>query len=223
MNGKSACGCGGQISAPGNAADVVWHDPTQYDPVRHGPPYLPTRLGSTARKLARRVAVETVAPRVARRLMGSAAPLGAVLSSLRAASFLHQTHHWQTRGPAYYADHLLFDRLYKDSQPHIDQVAERAVGLGTEVAVDAVGQARQVSDVIAVVASADSSPEQLVQTSLRMESLVLAIVDEATRVLRDADSLTSGTSNLLQGVADLHETFVYLLQQRATDSYDYGR
>lgn len=201
----------------------MWHDPTQYDPVRHGPPYLPARLGSKAKAGARRIASTKVEPKVARRLMGSAAPLSAVLAVLRAASFLHQTHHWQTQGPSYYADHLLFDRLYNDSQSFIDQVAERAVGLGHSDLVNPVAQVQQLAQIISVVGGSDGSPTQLVETSLRMESLVLAVIDEVVNVLRGSEALTNGTDNLLQGAADLHETFVYLLQQRAGNSYDYGR
>jgi starvation-inducible DNA-binding protein len=223
MTPRSACGCNGPSPDTAEPVDVVWHDPTQYDPVRHGPPYLPARLGSKAKAAVRRVASTKVEPKVARRLMGGAAPLSAVLVSLRAASFLHQTHHWQTKGPMYYADHLLFQRLYEDSQAFIDQVAERAVGLGHADLVNPVAQAQQVAQVIGVVGGSDGSPTQLVQASLRMESLVLAVIDEALSVLRSSETLTNGTDNLLQGAADLHETFVYLLQQRAANSYDYSR
>lgn len=149
--------------------------------------------------------------------------MSAVLSVLRAASFLHQTHHWQTSGPSYYADHLLFDRLYNDSQSFIDQVAERAVGLGNTGLVSPVGQVQQLSQIVGVIARGGADAEELVQTSLRMEALVLAVVDEAIEVLRASEALTPGVDNLLQGVSDQHETFVYLLQQRATTAYDYGR
>lgn len=73
------------------------------------------------------------------------------------------------------------------------------------------------------VASADASAASLVAASLKVEALVLSMIDAAIEVMGNSDSLTQGTSNLLQGVADLHETFVYLLQQRASASYDYAR
>lgn len=142
---------------------------------------------------------------------------------LRAASFLHQTHHWQTQGAMFYADHQLFDRLYNESQPFIDQVAERAVGLGSEVLVNPIRQAQKVFEIISVVSREDTGPNEMVQTSLRMESLVLTVIDEVLQTMRNTDALTNGTDNLLQGTADLHETFVYLLQQRAGNFYDYGR
>jgi starvation-inducible DNA-binding protein len=224
MTPKKACGCEGSAPIPRDeGAEVVWHDPTKYDPVRHGPPYLPPRLASEAKAVARKVARERVDPRIARRIVGSATPLSAVLAVLRAASFLHQTHHWQTSGPSYYADHLLFDRLYNDSQPFIDQVAERAVGLGSAALVAPTQQAALVSHVLGMVASPTAGAGSLVDASLKAESLVLSVVGEAIAVLTASNTLTPGVDNLLQGIADLHETFVYLLKQRFSVSYDYAR
>lgn len=226
MTSKRACGCNRPAVDPNaTGIEVVWHDPTKYDPVVHGPPYLPTRLAAEGKALARRTASAQINPKVARRLLGGA-PLSAVLSTLRAASFLHQTHHWQTRGPSYFADHLMFDRLYNESQAFIDQVGEKAVGLGDTGLVDAIVQVQQVAQIVSVVAgSGGSDAEQLVQTSLRVESLVLGVIEEALAVLQRSGSLTPGVDNLLQGVADLHETFVYLLQQRVSQAgpYDYAR
>ena len=97
------------------------------------------------------------------------------------------------------------------------------MGLGTEAFVGPSDQARRLSEVINVISRGETGANQMVQASLRMESLVLTAIDEALDALRNTDSLTSGTDNLLQGAADLHETFVYLLQQRAGNFYDYGR
>lgn len=223
MTPKKSCGCAAAPNPPDEGPEVVWHDPTKYDPARHGPPYLPVRLASDAKAVARKVASSHVDARVARRIIGSTTPLGAVLTVLRTAAFLHQTHHWQTSGPSYYGDHLLFDRLYKDSQPYIDQVAERAVGLGSAALVAPARQAQQITHIVGMVASPTTGAGSLVDASLKVESLVLSVVDEALSVLTASDSLTPGVDNLLQGVADLHETFVYLLQQRFRVSYDYAR
>lgn len=203
--------------------EVVWHDPTSYDPTRHGPPYMPTRLASDRRAKVRAVVASHVAPKVAERLTDGAAPLASVLVALRAASFIHQTHHWQTQGSQSYADHLLFERLYNESQGFIDQVGERTVGLGTPGLVGAVGQARQMTSLIDLL-TRGASTDNLVRTSLAVESVVLSVLDRAQRVLKESGRLTSGTSNLLEGASDLHETFVYLLSQRnASEAYDYGR
>lgn len=223
MTRKRSCGCGGAARDPREeGAEVVWHDPTKYDPLLHGPPYMPSRLAQEAKVVARRVASSKVNPRVARRLLGSASPLSAVLAVLRGAAFVHQTHHWQTSGPSSYADHLLFERLYNDGQAYIDQVAERAVGLGGTRLVDPAMQAHMVAQLVGGVTS-ESGSGSLAVVSLQAESLVLSVVDEALEVLRSTGALRPGVDNLLQGVADQHETFVYLLQQRLAGAYDYAR
>lgn len=228
---KNACG-GGCPGDPTSALDpyqesiqAVWHDPTSYDPNKHAPPYM-VRLSSEQKQSAR-ASIQTVNPKVARRLVGTTTPLTSVLAILRAAAFLHQTHHWQTHGPQYYSDHILFERLYNDSQSFIDQVAERAVGSEGESTVEPVQQTTLIGTIVQMV-STGAAPGELVNTSLRVESLVLASINQAAEILKSQGKLSNGTDNLLQGAADLHETFVYLLQQRAkptveTTAYSYGR
>lgn len=229
MTSKSGCGCKGESKAPEPMdpyqanIEVVWHNPTGYDPSRHGPPYMPTRLASDQRARVRQIVASQSGNRVAHGLIAGAgaAPLSAVLVALRAASFIHQTHHWQTRGPQFYADHLLFQRLYEESQPFIDQVAERAVGVGSSGMVDAVQQATRIAGIVHALSQGVGS---LINRSLHTESLVLSVIAQAIKMLGANGAMTNGTSNLLQGVADLHETFVYLLSQRdSTDAYDYAR
>jgi hypothetical protein len=53
---------------------------------------------------------------------------------------------------------------------------------------------------------------------------VVSVVAQALEMLSANGALSNGTSNLLEGVSDLHETFVYLLSQRdSIEAYDYGR
>lgn len=150
--------------------------------------------------------------------------LGGVLAVLRAASIVHQAHHWQTRGSSFYGDHQLFDRLYSEGLEGIDQVAERAVGLGGRELVGAARQSTLVADLIArwTSMSGDSSAAGLAGISLGVERDVVSAVTEAKRSLEASGRLTEGTDNLLQGIADQHEEFVYLLQQRlGADGYSY--
>jgi DNA-binding ferritin-like protein len=201
--------------------EVVWHDPTSYDPVKHAPPYMPVRLASEKRARVQTIVASQVAPRVAQSFTSGVAPLSSLLVILRAAAFIHQTHHWQTRGSQAYADHLLFERLYNDSQSFIDQVAERAVGLAAPDLVDPIDQSQKMAGLIEALTRGSGS---MVATSLRTESVVLSVIAQALKTLEANGALTSGTSNLLEGAADLHETFVYLLSQRnATEAYDYAR
>lgn len=206
---------------------VVWHDPTSYDSVKHGPPYLPEArvpLTASQKEAVRSVVVQQVLPKVAHSLVPQLTPLASLLAVLQAAAFIHKTHHWQTSGGQFYADHLLFDRLYTESQDLIDQVAERTVGTDGFGLVDASAQAVTISNLVDQLCEGSVDPNRMVAVSLKTESLVLHAVDLTLSRLRGSGKLTSGTDNLLQGVADQHETFVYLLKQRAPQpSYSYAR
>jgi DNA-binding ferritin-like protein len=153
--------------------------------------------------------------------------LAALLTVLKSASWMHQTHHWQTRGQSYYGDHLLFDRLYNDSVPFLDQVAERTIGLGSPSLVDPVIQAKHLAWCISNCyegTKADEGPNGMVQLSLQMEQSVLEAIKVVLKELSGAGVLSDGTENLLQGIADKHEEFVYLLKQRADATpYSYAR
>lgn len=228
---KTACGCGGPKPADPyqESLQVVWHDPTRYDPQRHGPEYLPrVKMATTLKKEARALAASLINPKVCTRVASSMKPLSSVLAVLRAAAMVHQTHHWQTSGAQYYGDHLLFERLYDESQPFIDQVAERAVGAGSVALVNSLDQAKVIYELIPLMCSGSDDPEEMVRDSLKTESLVVGVVDAAITMLEGTGSLSNGTDNLLQGVSDLHEGFVYLLKQRAQSPwspkpYDYSR
>lgn len=174
----------------------IWHDPTSYDHMQVGPPYLPGKTASAA---------------------PPAYPLGALLACLRASSQLHQSNHWRTKGKSFYGDHLLFMRLYEDGLDFIDQVAERAVGMGASAVVDPMVQAQQILGWCTQFCGegfTSDDPEACVVTSLKAEQQVCRCIDTVYKQLEAAGQLSSGTDNLLQGVADLHEGFVYLLQQR---------
>jgi DNA-binding ferritin-like protein len=197
---------------------AIWVDPLAFEALRNGPPYLPEGFESRLK-----MAADSVDP-VLPKLMGmfpkgmEMAELGALVAVLRAASIIHQTHHWRSSGSSFYGDHLLFERLYNDSVGFIDQVAERSVGSGNRALVDARLQANLVHALInywCSSADADDTDLGMIQESLSVEHCVLGCLKSARYDLDQKGQLSDGTDNLLQGVSDKHEEFVYLLQQRA--------
>lgn len=137
-----------------------------------------------------------------------------LLALLRAVYSLHQAHHWDSKGPTYYGDHLLFQRLYEGITPEIDAVAERAVGAGGEV--EYVSQSSVKTQILSnfekqerEAARTVSPADARVVASLEAEKTLLAFIDQVL-----ASGASQGTQNLLQGIADKHEGHVYLLQQR---------
>jgi DNA-binding ferritin-like protein len=142
-------------------------------------------------------------------------PLSNLLAILRAAAHIHQTHHWKTNGKEYYADHLLFERLYNDGADVIDQIAERAVG-AESAGIGALEQVNTIGEIVREIAEKTpvNSSDDMVKRSLAIENMVLETIKEIKDNIND---LTPGTSALLDNVADLHETFVYLLKSRNKD------
>ena len=231
----------------GNHAEsiyAVWHDPTTYDHLKMGPPYLPgpkdwkavgrSKEGSLSeipdsdslkevRELvAKEAANEDVANVLAHFLLDygqeSMAELAALLTYLRALAFLHQTHHWQTRGTTFYADHLLFDRLYNETLPLIDKIAERAVGSGSPVLVNPVIQSTHQLLIVKDLYNAapmQAETEQCVLISLKGVLRFLVLLGIGYELLEKKGLLSHGTDNLIQDIADKSEGFVYLLKQRA--------
>ena len=136
------------------------------------------------------------------------------LAMLRAAHQLHWTAHWQTHGPSFFADHLLFERLYNGVTEEIDGLAEKLVGINGMDAVNPVNQMHAVAELTDrwVQLWPDRTPEGLVGRAAQIESDILEALRE---LLNPGFSGLPGLDNLLQGFADNHETNSYLLTQRA--------
>jgi DNA-binding ferritin-like protein len=238
-----------QEEAPSNTVDpysglhaesiyALWHDPTTYDHMSMGPPYLPepkVRLARSSKaeikSLVEKVANASPIEQMFLTLLGdyqniAMAELGVLVASMRAAAMVHQSHHWQTRGDTFYGDHLLYERLYNDSLDLIDRVAERAVGAGHRLLVHPVVQASQVGALVKFFSGdiqTDPGPDQYAVTSFLTELYLLSILGLAYKSLEATAMLSNGTDNLLQDVADKHEEFVYLLRQRAQTKVGYDR
>jgi DNA-binding ferritin-like protein len=220
---EGQCSCGGTCHHHGDD-NKVWQDPTDYSAVQDGPPYL--KLSSVQRKeiepLLKKAAYYDTQS-LGRALEGRGrSPLTILLGLLQALSHLHQIHHWNTMGD--YGDHLLFQRLYEQSQDFIDQVAERAVGSKSVAAIEPAVQGQIIHSILLGLSKNDEEGTTLnyVETSLQGELNCLRLIKSVIQVMESDSTLSPGISNLLEGLADLHETFVYLLQQRTrVDAYNY--
>lgn len=177
---KEGCNCGGcgDGGSQRSLDNAVWQDPSSYDMVQDGPPYMPVKIASSdlhrvrlAAKNARPKAV-TALNRVSHILKAAGLsqppvelveetegreaamkardhqPLADLLALYRAAAAIHQSHHWQTRGSHYYSDHLLFQRIYEETSGLIDGLAERTVGLGHWILVDVPSQSQAIAEAV---------------------------------------------------------------------------
>lgn len=133
-----------------------------------------------------------------------------VLAILRAQYLSYQTSHWQTRGPAYYGNHLLFQRLYEGVQAEIDGLGEKLVGYFGIEAVDL-----EVSlDLVCEMVSRWCSHESHFRRGLTSEGEL----QDALAIIRNGwpeahYPLPLGLDDWLAATANAHESNQYLLQQ----------
>lgn len=213
------------VTASEDATHAILRDPSGYDPVLHGPPYMPTKTAAS-REVVQELLRKTArggASRIAKTVQAHTSAfeglpygeLATLLVFLRGLSHVHQSAHWATKGPQSYADHQLFDRVYGDTFGEIDSVGERLVGLAGPLMVEPVRLAKQAALVVEELSVSVSGPfgSGLVEVSLLAELRFLLLLQALTRSLREAGVLTAGTDNLLAGIADTHEGHVYLLRQ----------
>jgi DNA-binding ferritin-like protein len=145
--------------------------------------------------------------------------LSVLLVYLRYLQKVHQTHHWIAKGDPFYGDHQLFERLYNATSSDIDSLAEKAVGLGSERNVDLSLQLKQLEKLCSgAYGMSQLIPQstELFKRSLAAEKNFLKVLGTFFNSLREQGLLTPGLENLLGGIADIHESHVYLLKQRCS-------
>ncbi len=146
------------------------------------------------------------------------AELGVFIDLLRALSLLHHTHHWQTQGPQFYGDHLLYKTLYELADGQIDGVGEKAVGLGSTDLVMSKHSLENMRRFIEAVEDTsevqDTAALKMAKRSLLAEKSFITAGERMMDQLKSKGLLTRGVEQLLGTILDTHEGVLYLLKQR---------
>ena len=132
------------------------------------------------------------------------------VATLRSIYLVLQFDHWTTKGLGFYGNHLLFERLYKQSAEDADLAAEKFIGIFGENAVDYKMQQELISKVLGKYA--DRAMEKL-QQALAVEKDFVAFSKQVYDELDKDGSLTLGIDDMLMAIASNHEGSIYLLQQ----------
>lgn len=144
------------------------------------------------------------------------AELSIVLTIAQAVAMLHQTHHWISRGSAYFSDHKLFEMLYTQLADEADTIAERAVGLGADVNVDLHRRLAAMQRFIGEMYAPSGMPtaDATIERSLAAEYALGRITTMAIASMRSLGSLTAGVENMLEQFHDGRERAIYHLRRR---------
>ena len=146
---------------------------------------------------------------------GQYGELAMLLAYLQLLYNVQQTAHWVSKGEPYYADHLLFQRLYEGTAEDIDALAEKMLGLGDAGLIDLTSRLRfQLQTVQQMPIDPYMSGRDLAQLVAAYEKEFLVRTNEAAQSLKMQGMMTRGLDNLLAGIEDKHENFIYLLKHR---------
>lgn len=133
--------------------------------------------------------------------------MSAYTAFLRGLYLVHQNCHWKSKGENFYGNHLLFQRLYEETQEDLDEAAEKTIGLYNSL--------DDMPDVVKAV-STKYSPEKYkdncVLAAIEAEKTFLKLSEAIYNKLKES-KITLGLDDFIMGVANKHEAHLYLLQQ----------
>lgn len=141
--------------------------------------------------------------------MKSVAGLRVLLALLKAQVIVFQDAHWEVRGPAFYGDHLMFQRLYEGVQEHLDQLAEKMVALYGPSAVNA----KRITALALRWVERWSEVSSFHERALQAEADFVSTADKVYDLLQAENALSLGMDDYLAATASDHETYQYLLLQ----------
>ena len=140
-----------------------------------------------------------------------------LLGMLHAVYWTHWTSHWQSRGSNSYGDHLLFERMYGDVKDEIDGIAEKMVAFYGVASVDPLiiqGYSLKFLETQQGGLAGDFHTGDPIANALSIERKLQGALEIVYQQLETGGKLSLGLDNFLQGIADKHETHIYLLEQR---------
>lgn len=148
-----------------------------------------------------------------------------LLGLLQGLSLLTWTAHWQSMGMSSYGDHLLLERLYKETASEVDACAEKLVGISqsgfpvSPLTIHAMAYdwlAEWCGDHMPVDPNVPDETRHIIDPSvvLLAEQHLQSCVKQVYQALKPTPVMTLGLDDFLMSVANTHDTHVYLLQQR---------
>lgn len=132
------------------------------------------------------------------------------IATLKAIALIHQHNHWTTKGPAFYSNHQLFERLYNSALKDLDLAAEKFMGLLGDDCLSYDLQVDLLNKVLLKYKNLEGSP---MEQSLAVEKEFLKFSEAAYKRFDADEQLTPGLDDMLLAIDSNREESVYLLQQ----------
>lgn len=131
-----------------------------------------------------------------------------LLAALNAASFVHHTNHWQSKGKNFYGNHLLLGRIYESIEDEYDTLGEKLVAYFDEEAVNQVKIINRTKFWVEQWNKGD-----VIEKSIKVEEDLQKLYQKVYDYLKSKKDLSLGLDDYLMASANAHETNLYLLKQ----------
>ncbi len=135
--------------------------------------------------------------------------LALLLFALEATTKIHHSHHWQTKGKNYYEDHLLFERLYTETDAEIDGVGENTIVFSGRESTSYFLSLKIQKEFCNKITEVE---KDLVENSLNAELMLIEVAKLAIEKAKSTNEY--GLEQLIGNVLDKHNSHVYLLTSR---------
>lgn len=136
------------------------------------------------------------------------------VATLRSIYLTEQFCHWTTKGPDFYGNHLLFQRLYEGVAENADAAAEKMIGVFGKDALDCKTQCELINKVCAKYSSLADKP---LEQALAIEKDFIKLSEDLFNEFEKMNAMTLGLDDLIMSIANKREEAVYLLQQALND------
>lgn len=130
------------------------------------------------------------------------------LATLRALYLIHQHNHWLIKGTNFYANHLLFQRVYESALENVDTTAEKFIGVLGDGSVDYMLQSELIHKIMIKYKS-----ETMVKQSIAIEKDFLKLSKEVYDCFESEGKLSLGLDDMIMAIASVREEAIYLLSR----------
>lgn len=137
-----------------------------------------------------------------------------LISVMKAAEIWFHSAHFLTKGRSFVSDHRsLYGEIYESYGEWYDSIVEKSLSLcQDEIVADPQVILENSSRIISsdFISPVDASQEDLAKGSLVVLVNSIAVID----VMREKKMFTAGADNLLSGIQDKIETYLYFFRQK---------
>ena len=131
-------------------------------------------------------------------------------------AWFHAAHH-VTKGTGFGGDHVnIYGRIYTELEEDFDGIVEKGLGLtGDETLADPMAILSCAANQLAQYPQPSNQPaESIASAALQLSQGYVSFLDQTYRQFEAGGCMSLGLDDMVMGLANKYETYVYLLQQR---------